>query len=219
MSTIGFVTGYHEKTGMGRNNRPYTLYSFQMVDKDGNKIPGYFQCGFDKPACKDGDYIKVDTAPDGNNFKVTVPSIKISKNAPAMPKQQAPASGGGQAGYSGGGNREDVQNAIQYQSSRKDALHAVELLLANDALKLVKADTKAGAASRFDVILAAIDKLTVAFYNDVGTLRKLESVADVGVVDLEGDGDLPDSEDEEEEDDFDNLPAAEFEEDDEDEFE
>lgn len=205
LSVIAFVEKLSTKSGTGSTGRPYTLYSLKLQDKDGEMLAGYYQCGFDAPPCKDGDYIKLDATPKGDNWEVVKGSIKVSKNPPAKPAAPAQEKS---AGKSEGYNSPDRQNSIVYQSSRKDAVETVALLLEHGALKLVKADTKAGAASRFDLITAAIDKVTVAYFNDVTTLRKLESVADT-VVDLSGDGELPDADEEEvESDDFDDLPPA-----------
>ena len=234
MITIGFITGYHEKSGTGSTGKPYTLYSFQMVDKDGNKLPGYYQCGFNKPACKDGDYVKLEVTAKGNNWEVTKDSIKTSKNPPAMPTIAEEKKSGGYKGGGGGGakttksdlfgdiggyNTEDDIRRMSYSAARTTATEVVKMLLEHDALKLVKADTKAGAASRFDLITAAVDKLTVEYFYDSATGRKLESVVDAGEPVPEGDGDLPDTTPEDlEEDDFDTLTSPEFEDDD-DEFE
>jgi len=233
MSTIGFITGYHEKSGTGSTGKPYTLYSFQLVDKDGGKLPGYYQCGFNKPACKDGDYVKLEVTAKGNNWEVVKDSIKTSKNPPAMPTLAPTEKKSGGGGYGGGAkttksdlfgdiggyNTEDDIRRMSYSAARSTAVDVVALLLDNDALKLVKADTKAGAASRFDLITAAVDKLTVEYFYDSATGRKLESVADRGVPDLEGDGqELPDTtpDDFEDDDEFDNLDSPEFEDDDDD---
>jgi len=40
------------------------------------------------------------------------------------------------------------------------------------------AESKPGVAKRFDEILAAVDKLTVQYFNDTMTLRRLQTVAD-----------------------------------------
>jgi len=65
-------------------------------------------------------------------------------------------------------------------SARTAALDAIDLLLRNDALPMSAAKTKAGQASRFDEVTAAIDKLTVEYFFDSATGRKLVTVADAG---------------------------------------
>ena len=102
------------------------------------------------------------------------------------------AGGGGQAT---GDNR---QNSIIYQSSRKDAVSIIQVLLENDALPLSAATTKAGAARRYEEVIALVNKLTVQFYNDVNTLRLLDSVQDAGAQTKDV-GKLPDDSDAEEE--------------------
>ncbi len=227
MSVIAFVEKLNTKAGIGKNGNPYKLYSLKLQDKDGNLLPGYYQCNFDHPGCKDGDYVKLEANPKGDNWEVVKGSVKVSKNPPAKPASPSGtpnANKGGGGGYSapkaktsdlfgeiGGYNTEDDIRRMSYSAARTTAVEVVGLLLANDAIKLVKADTKAGAASRFDLITAAVDKLTVEYFYDSATGRKLESVADTGNPDTSGDGALPDTEEEfEEDDEFDNLMAERF---------
>ena len=205
---VAFVQKVNSKSGTGRNGKPYTLYSMKLMDKSGEELDGWFQCAFDKPTCNEGDYIQVEVKPNGSNFDADVSSIKISKNPPARPKPaNESGSGGGGAkvkssdlfGEIGGYNTEDDIRRMSYSAARDAALKTAELLLEHGGLKLVAADTKAGAASRFDVITSAIDKLTVEYFFDAATGRKLDTVADAGVVNVEGDGPLPAQEDESDE--------------------
>lgn len=191
MSTVAFVQKVNSKSGTNRNGNPYTLYSLKLSDKDGNELPGWYQCGFDRPPCKEGDYVKLEATPKGNNFDVVKGSIKVSKNPPAAPTPRS-SSPSGASGTSKGGGR--TQQNIHYQNSRTAAIGVVELLIDNKALPLVKADSKAGAESRYEVIVGAVNKLTVQFFNDLETLRLLETVSDAGEIDTSGDGELPDAE-------------------------
>lgn len=195
--TVAFVERISEKSGTGRTGKPYTLYSMKLLSKDGEFLPGYYQCGFDKPPCKEGDYIKLEaTKNDRGNFDVNVKSIKTSKNPPKKPDAPERKSSGGSK--SSGGFQKDpaTQKNIHYQNSRSAAIDAVALLLEHGGLKLIKADTKAGSASRFDTITQAIDKMTVKYFNDLESFRLFETVSDVGVADTSGDGELPDTEEE-----------------------
>lgn len=200
MSTIAFVQKVNTKSGTNRNGNPYTLFSLKLADKDGNELPGWYQCGFDRPVCKEGDYVKLDATPKGNNFDVVKGSIKVSKNPPAAPVQAAsssPATGGAKSGGR-------TQQNIHYQNSRTAAIELVGLLIDNKALPLVKADSKAGVTARYDVILDSVNKLTVQLFNDLETFRLFDTVVDGGEVSTEGDGELPDSEETEEQVDFDD---------------
>lgn len=223
MSIVAFVEKINTKKGTNRNGNPYTLWSMKLLDKEGEFLPGYYQCGFDKPQCQEGDYIKLEaTKNERGNFDVDVKSIKTSKNPPKKPEAPESRKGGGKAS---GGFKSDpaTQKNIHYQNSRTAAIQAAALLLEYGGIKLVKADTKAGAAARFDIITETIDKLTVKYFNDLETHRLFETVADVGVRDQSGDGDLPDTEEDnfEEGDEFesDDFGDDDFEDDEDDDFE
>lgn len=206
MSTIGFVQKINTKSGTGRNGKPYTLYSMKLADKDGNELAGWYQCGFESPPCKEGDYVKLEATPKGNNHDVVKGSIKVSKNPPARAKSaSAPRSGGG--GGTGGGGWSPAKDAkITFMSARNAAIETVKILLAEGGLKLRKGDTKAIASANFDLIMESIDKVTVEYFRDViaegheDELRKLGTVADAGTVTAEADDPVP--EDEEVEDEF-----------------
>ena len=73
---------------------------------------------------------------------------------------------------------EETEPRIRYQNARSAAIDVIGLLLQHDALPASAAKTKAGQAKRFDEITAAVDKLTVQYFTDTGTLRLLETVAD-----------------------------------------
>lgn len=212
MSTVAFVEKVNSKSGTGRNGKPYTLYSMKLSDKEGNELPGWYQCGFSAPPCKEGDYVKLEATPKGNNFDVVDGTIKVSKNPPAKPAKKGnsgPGGGGGRAapapktsdlfGEIGGYNTEDDIRRMSYSAAREAAIKVTEMLLEHDGLKLVKADSKAGAASRFEVITETVDKLTVEYFYDAASGRKLETVADSGKVDTSADDELPETEEDFEE--------------------
>lgn len=198
MSTIGFVKKINSKSGTNRNGKPYTLSSMKLSDKDGQELPGWYQLGFDKPPCKEGDYVKLEATPKGNNWEVVKGSVKVSKNPPAAPRQERQ-----EAGPSGGSSKDygQTQKNIHYQNSRTAAIEVVGLLLEHDALPMSAAKGKAGQTARFDEILASVNKITVQYFNDLESFRLFETVADGGVVDTSGDGDLPDADEEPEEED------------------
>jgi hypothetical protein len=72
----------------------------------------------------------------------------------------APVSAGGNLS---GGARDA---SIQYQSSRKDAIQFLELLVTAGALDI----SKAKQAAKVEILEAALDKYTASFYDDIGNL-------------------------------------------------
>jgi hypothetical protein len=209
MSTVAFVQKVNSKTGQGRKG-PWTLWSMKLADKDGNELPGWYSNGFEQPPCKEGDYVKLEATPSTRregNFDVVKGSIQVSKNPPARAKSAAPAASGGTQrattktsdlfGEIGGYNTEDDIRRMSYSAARSDAVRVAALLLENQALPLSAAKAKAGAAQRFDEITEIVDKLTVEFFYDAATGRKLETVVDAGdVAESEPDA-LPDTEEDE----------------------
>lgn len=194
MSYIGFISKINSVTKNKKSgNGTFTLHSLRIVDKDGNDIDGWFNNGFDPIEAKQGDYVKFEATPSQygkghNNFDIVKGSLKVSKNPPAAP---AAATESGPT-RSGGGGGSQSKN-IHYQNSRTAALGAVGLLLEHGGLALPATQSKAGAANRYDLIVGAIDKLTVKYFNDLESFRLLETVADTFEFPT-GDGDLPDSE-------------------------
>lgn len=122
-------------------------------------VPGRFAQIFQK-----GAEIKVALALKGKKYFAENAKL-VSGASEAPPPRSA---GGSSSGGSGGGGVDWAakDKAIQYQSSRKDALQLVELLIANGALPLGsgKADKKA------EIILGEIDRYTGRFFRDIGTL-------------------------------------------------
>lgn len=94
---------------------------------------------------------------NGKSVFVVDASIKEVAAAPAA------ASGGG--GAPSMGSRDA---SIQYQSSRKDALVMVDLLIKTGALKLPEAPAK-----KAGVIEAAVDRFTAIYYEDIEQLGAL----------------------------------------------
>jgi hypothetical protein len=177
MSVIAFVEKISSKSGTGRNGRPYTLYSMKLMNDTGAALPGWYQCGFDAPPCKEGDYVKLDATPKGDNFEVVGGSVKVSKNPPAKPvsdyeKSRSGSKGGGSRkstvsdvfGEIGGYNTEDDIARMTVNASRTQAIDAVAILVESKALALPAANSKAGAAARFDIITGAIDRLTETYF-------------------------------------------------------
>jgi hypothetical protein len=178
----GFVAKILKKEGVSAKGRPWKAYSVRLEKEDGTEYDQWFSSGFEKPEFNEGDYVKINTSPDAKGYEVIRHSKRV-KNAPAKSTSRkgvavgisqnnsAPAAANGRTSS-------NTQQSIHYQSSRKDAIEVIQLLLANAALPMTAAKTKAGEAKRYEEIMALVDKLTVRFYNDAETHRILESVAD-----------------------------------------
>ena len=196
----GFVEKIFEKTGNSARG-PWTAYSIKVQRASGEVDPRYYQFGFKKPAFAEGDYVQFEAdIKDEKAAQFVEGSGKKPKNPPTRPpKPAAPAGKGGYAGKGGGGgykprppveskvfgqiggnNTEDDIRRMSYTAARSAALDAVALLLAHDALPTSTAKTKAGQATRFEEVTAMIDKLTIEYFFDSASGRKIESVADAG---------------------------------------
>lgn len=97
---------------------------------------------------------------DGKSAKVVSP-VTAGKQTKS-PQAQA-ASGGGTTDWAA------KDRSIQYQSSRKDAIEVVGLLLTSGALKL-----PADKAKQVSVIEAVIDRYTAQFYVDIPELGAIK---------------------------------------------
>lgn len=173
----GRVEKVYQKKGTGRNGKPYTLYSAKV-----SGLNEWASFGFNDPKIQEGQVVKLRGEVDGSSFRVQ--QHKVLEDAPAKP-----AYSGSRGGNSGGGRDdywkaketrdiEHTQPRIQYQSSRKDALEFLRVLIDADALPVTAAQNKASKAKRFEELEEILDKLTVRFYHDVETLRVLKRVQD-----------------------------------------
>lgn len=208
----GFVAKIGHKSGNGKRG-PWNLYSVKLEKEDGSEHP-WISLGFrdDPPPFKEGEYITVEANPnDRGDLAYVEGSGKKPKNPPARAAKQSSSRGSGassgnggfrKGGNGGGGykadgtgisNRTNPEDAkrMSYANARSSAIEVIGLLIANKALPLSAGTAKAGEAKRFDEVLKAIDKLTVEYYNDGMSLRKLETVADAGVVNTAPDGQIP----------------------------
>lgn len=186
MKYTGIVEKVIDKSGRTKKGKPYTLFNFKLEDGE------WFGLPFDvRPAFMEGDNIEFEGDKNDNGYLTVFGDVRI------IPKPAPQASGGASSGsgnQSNGANGSagsERQTQIVLQHSQEMALKAVALLLANDGLPVAKAATKAGTAKRFDVIVAAVDKLTVKYYNDVVTGRLLEAIEDMGIIDVEPDAGIP----------------------------
>lgn len=181
---VGFVTKIETKQGVSKNNKPYTVYNVTATQKSGEETR--IGWGFDAPTFGEGVWIKTQLEQNGQYLNYKKAFVEVAGGpAPAVSSPAAAPSG------SSAGTGADRQASIIYQSSRKDALQLVTVLLGADALPISTGKGKAGEAKRYEQILEIVDKMTVQFYHDVDTLRLLESVADAGDVDVKARGEMP----------------------------
>jgi len=185
MSTIleGFVQKIVPKQGVSKKTgKSFTVHNV-LVDET------WIGWGFDAPSFVEGDKIKVELEQNGQylNYKGGKLRVEQGKAPVVMP--------GGAAG-----SGDSRQQAIIYQNSRTAAVHLVETLLAADALPISAAKNKGGQAKRFEEILEVVNKLTVEFFFDVETLRKLEQIEDSGDVEAADPDPLPENEQDPEDD-------------------
>jgi hypothetical protein len=183
---VGYVKKVNTKTGSGKRG-PWTLYS-GILELDNGTESGWISFGFERPPFNEGSYISIETQETERGLdyvagsgKVLPPPSKPAASVPAAGSTAAPAK---QSGYVGTASKPsgfvDRNDSIVYQSSRKDAIALIALLLEHDALPMSASTAKAGQSKRFEEIQAYADKLTVQFFHDVGSLRLLQSVVDAG---------------------------------------
>ena len=190
----GFVTKIFTKSGNSARGK-WVADSFKIADAEGNEDSYFYQMGFREkgkldvpPAFVEGDFIRFEYDDKDDSARTYKPGTGVKvKNAP---ERAAPAQSAAPAPGTGG----NTQQNIHYQNSRTAAIETVGLLLNNNALPITGAKTKAGEAARYDEIVAAVNKLTVQFFNDLESFRLFETVSDAGVVDTSADEELPDAE-------------------------
>lgn len=161
----GYLDATDMKSGKSKSGRAWTMYKGAVGGK-------WVSFGFDQPKVAKGDYVEIVTEME-NDFEVVKSARKIDP----------PAAGTASSAHGPVVTVPYIdkrQASIVYQSSRKDALEFVNLLIAQDALPVSSAKTSAGKAKRYEEILALVDKLTVQFFYDVETLRNLDRVVDAG---------------------------------------
>jgi hypothetical protein len=191
---VGFVVKISERSGKGSRPpyRPWTAYSCKLEREDGSEYEGWLSLGFDPPPFKEGDYVKMSGDKDDKGYlKIDPNSIQVKKNPPARAKK-------GDGNYSatssrtGSGETGARKGGVDWNSAVARATDVVAVLLANDALPISSTKTKAGQASRYEEVIAFVDKLSVKFYNDNQTMRLLETVSDT-VTNSKPDGELPEA--------------------------
>lgn len=178
----GYVKKLNSKSGKSAKGKAWTKYSAIILQENGAESP-WISFGFDAPPFSEGDYAEV-TANEGQyGFEATAAKkLTAPQKAAPVPTASNPLANAAKSSYV------DRNDSIVYQSSRKDALQLVALLLEHKALPISESAAKAGVAKRFEEIKAFVDKLTVEYYFDVGSLRVIQEVVDAGATAQDSDG-------------------------------
>ena len=193
----GVVAKIATKTGNGKRGK-WTLYSFQLTSDSGQGT--WITYGFDKePPFDEGDRVSIEAQEDNNGYlKYVEGTGRIVSGKPVakgISSAAQPTADSGKSAAAEPTKREVAeasrQNQIVWQHSQEMAIATVGLLLQHDGLPMTTSKTKASQAQRFDEIVAAVDKFTVKFANDVTTGRVPNTVADMGVVSVTAKDSIP----------------------------
>lgn len=161
-------------------------YSY-YIQLDGDGF--YFNTKFD-PKCGVGDVVGITFDRKGDQ-RGQIKDVKLLEDN-GGPKGYQESSGGSGGGGRGGSYAADPdrQASIVYQSSRKDALVAADLILSNDAIKMPKA-----VDGRRTVIEELIDELTLKFFAAASDPKAATKPASKVEDDAEGGDDWDDDDD------------------------
>lgn len=196
MQIEGIVKKINIKGYTGRGGKQGSVYSFLLIEDSGAET--WLTFGFDKePPFEEGDRINVGYT-EKNGYKTYTPDTGRIINVPKQQQQPEPAKGTAApaAPSTVASTPREVaektrQSQIVWQHSQEMAVAKIGLLLQHDGLPMSTAKTKASQAQRFAEISAAIDKETVKAFNDVLSLRLLQTVADPGVIDTSAPDGIP----------------------------
>jgi hypothetical protein len=117
------------------------------------------------PPCRQGDFVEFLAVQNAKGYMdADAKTIKVlpTTSAPPAPAAEA-APTAAPAASRPVSTHVDRNDSIVYQSSRKDAIHTVEVLVASGAIDL---GAKKGAA-KIEIIEMHIDKLTARYIEDV----------------------------------------------------
>jgi hypothetical protein len=114
---------------------------------------------------QEGDNVTFSATQKGNFWNIDTKTVK-KLAAPAGNTADKPSP---EAKSWGGGKRDaSVQDAINYQSARKDALQLLDTLASNGIIDF--GTEKTATTKKFATALAYVDKLTVRFFEDTKAL-------------------------------------------------
>ncbi len=140
-----------------RTGKSFQVHSIKMDDE-------WYNCGFNDPGVFEGDNVEIiyDSGKYGRDVEkgnVTRISGPLSSGKANVPTGQtnAPAATV---------SKDNRQDSIHFQSSRKDAIAVAELAIKHDLLKLPTAQNK-----KLDAVLQFVDHMTNQYYNDVTELK------------------------------------------------
>lgn len=119
-----------------------------------------------KPACREGDYVEFNSTQNGNFWDADANSIK-AKAQPDTPPPTAAATK--TKAWEPDTSRQD---SIVYQSSRKDALEFVKLLVQAGCVDMGKAKK----ADQIELMESYVDRYTSRFIEDVTRLSPPKTV-------------------------------------------
>ncbi len=164
-TTQGQCFKVFEKQFPGKNGKPGNRWF--SIKLEGNDT--YFRCKSSNPGQIAGKMISIqhDAITDGQANVLSAPMIldespQQTAEAPAAKgSTQAPASSGPSSGTTLGTSREA---SIHYQSSRKDALAFLAVVIQAGAIKL-----PAKEANKLAALEALADSYTSAYFEDVAT--------------------------------------------------
>ena len=112
------------------------------------KVNGtWYSFGFNQPSCARGDNVSFDTKTNGKYTNGVAASLEINSSGSSPSSSSSTSSGDN-----------TVQNSIIYQSSRKDAIHFLEVAASLEAVKL-----PAKAADKLSVLEEMLDYYTLRF--------------------------------------------------------
>ena len=143
-----------------------TAYSIQVEGS-------YYGCGFQPPACSEGDYVSFQIEQNNRGYWNVSGNIEVKSGGNPAPQKQAsakgPQTGNSRDQYWQEKEQRDIANQkiIQYQSSRNAAIELVRTAVENDALSL---GTKK--ADKFDILVSIVDEITDKFEKDCKDIRE-----------------------------------------------
>lgn len=156
------VTGIIEKIWENQT-KAGTTYAY-VVD---NQRYGSYKT---KLKAREGDNVSFEAEQNGNFWNIDTKTFRVLEAKPST----STAGAGTSTAYVG--KRDGaVQDAINYQSARKDALQLLDILASNNVVDF--GTEKASGPKKWAAALAYVDKLTQRFFEDTKNLGHKEEEA------------------------------------------
>lgn len=151
---VGQVSAIYNKEFSGKMTYSIKIDGSPLYFRlNGNRYPGIVE---------KGNVVEFEATENEDGKSAKVVGAVTSGKAPTSAAARTVAAG---SGNSGGVDWDKKDRSIQYQSSRKDALELVSILVTSGALKL-----PTDKAKQVSVIEAVVDRYTAAFYADIAEL-------------------------------------------------